>query len=102
MIRLLVLLSLLPSFTLAKDYAISNPETIFITQESLLSNLKKTENHNKTCENEKIVKLLKRINSILVEYSKENNISTTIDKKYVIMTKSENDITEKILVILDK
>ena len=56
MIRLLVLLSLLPSFTLAKDYAISNPETIFITQESLLSNLKKTENHNKTCENEKIVK----------------------------------------------
>ena len=56
MIRLLVLLSLLPSFTLAKDYAISNPETIFITQESLLSNLKKTENHNKTCENEKFVK----------------------------------------------
>ena len=52
--------------------------------------------------NEKIVKLLKKINSILVEYSKENNISTTIDKKYVIMTKSENDITEKILVILDK
>ena len=56
MIRLLVLLSLLPNFTWAKDLAISNPETIFITQESLLSNLKKTENHNKTCENEKIVK----------------------------------------------
>ena len=30
--------------------------------------------------NEKIVKLLKKINSILVEYSKENNISTIIDK----------------------
>ena len=36
------------------------------------------------------------------DYSKENNISTTLDKKYVIMTKSENDITEKILEILNK
>ena len=46
--------------------------------------------------------LLKKINSILIDYSKENNISTTLDKKYVIMTKSENDITEKILEILNK
>ncbi len=60
--------------------------------------INKTNNQN----NEKVVKLLKKINSILIDYSKENNISTTLDKKYVIMTKSENDITEKILEILNK
>ena len=60
--------------------------------------INKTNNQN----NEKVVKLLKKINSILIDYSKENSISTTLDKKYVIMTKSENDITEKILEILNK
>ncbi|MDA9698830.1 OmpH family outer membrane protein [Candidatus Pelagibacter sp.] len=52
--------------------------------------------------NTEIVKLLKEINLILVEYSKKNNLSTVLDKKYVIMTKSENDITKNILEILDK
>ena len=60
--------------------------------------INKTNNQN----NENVVKLLKKINSILIDYSKENNISTTLDKKYVIITKSENDITEKILKILNK
>ena len=49
----------------------------------------------------KIGDLLKEINSILIDYSKKNNISTTLDKKYVIMTKKDDDITEKILKILD-
>ena len=52
--------------------------------------------------NTQIVNLLKDINSILIEYSKENDISTTIDKKYVIITKSENDITKDILNLLNK
>ena len=60
--------------------------------------INKTNNQN----NEKVVKLLKKINSILIDYSKDNNISTTLDKKYVIITKSENDITQKILKILNK
>lgn len=60
--------------------------------------INKTNNQN----NEKIVKLLKKINSILIDYSKNNSISTTLDKKYVIITKSENDITQKILEILNK
>ena len=33
--------------------------------------------------------------------SKKNDISTLLDKKNVIITKSENDITQKILKILD-
>ena len=52
-------------------------------------------------KNQKIAELLKEINSILIEYSKKNDISTLLDKKNVIITKSENDITQKILKILD-
>ena len=54
--RVLIIIFLLPNFTWAKDLAISNPETIFINQENLLSILKKTEDHDKTCENERNVK----------------------------------------------
>ena len=46
--------------------------------------------------------LYKKINAILVNFSKENNISSMLDRKNVIMTKSDNDITEEILVILNK
>ena len=56
-------------------------------------NLKKTKAY---------AELYKEINIILVEYSKVNNISTTFDKKNVVMTKSENYITKKILEILNK
>ena len=56
-------------------------------------NLKKTKEYTE---------LFNEINIILVDYSKENNISTTLDKKNVVMTKSENDITEKILELLNK
>jgi len=53
-------------------------------------------------KNNEIAKLLEEINNILVEYSKENNISTILDKKNVIITKIDNDITKKILTILNK
>ncbi len=49
-----------------------------------------------------IAKLLEDINKILVNYSKEKSISTIIDKKNVIITKAENDITKEILLILNK
>ena len=49
-----------------------------------------------------ISKLLEDINKILINYSKEKNISTIIDKKNVIITKAENDITKEILSILNK
>ena len=50
----------------------------------------------------KIAKLLSEINNILVDYSSKNSISTIIDKKNVIITKQENDITKEILKILNK
>jgi len=50
----------------------------------------------------KITKLLADINKILVDYSAKNSISTIIDKKNVIITKQENDITKEILKILNK
>ena len=62
---------------------------------------KKISEFNKN-RNNKIAKLLEKINSSLVDYANEHNISTTIDKKYIIITKSENDITDKILKVLDK
>ena len=46
-------------------------------------------------------KLLEEINKILLEYSTKNSISTVIDKKNIIITKEENDITKAILKILD-
>ena len=49
-----------------------------------------------------ISKLLEDINNILINYSKEKNVSTIIDKKNVIITKAENDITKEILSILNK
>ena len=49
----------------------------------------------------KIAKLLADINKILVDYSAKNSISTIIDKKNVIITKQENDITKEILKILN-
>ena len=49
-----------------------------------------------------IAKLIKDINEILINYSKEKNISTVIDKKNVIITRAENDITKEILSILNK
>ena len=49
----------------------------------------------------KIAELLGEINSILVDYSSKNSINTIIDKKNVIITKQENDITKEILKILN-
>ena len=49
----------------------------------------------------KIAKLLGEINTILVDYSSKNSITTIIDKKNVIITKQENDITKEILKILN-
>ena len=62
---------------------------------------KETDSINKK-RNSSIVSLLKKINQTLVEYSKTNELSTVIDKKYVVITKSENDITKQILEILNK
>ena len=77
--------------------------------ESFRSELKKFNDEKRKSINEMnakqanmISKLLEDINKILINYSKEKNVSTIIDKKNVIITKAENDITKEILSILNK
>ena len=52
--------------------------------------------------NDALSKLLKEINQLLIEYSERNKISMMLDKKNVIISKNENDITKEILNLLDK
>ena len=46
-------------------------------------------------------KIIKSLSPILAEYSKENNISIIMDKKNIIIGKTELNITKKILDLLD-
>tara|TARA_B100000780_G_scaffold214668_1_gene154125 strand:+ start:2255 stop:2767 length:513 start_codon:yes stop_codon:yes gene_type:complete len=46
--------------------------------------------------------LMKNINPILAKYSEENLISIIMDKKNILIGKSELDITKDIIKILDK
>ncbi len=50
---------------------------------------------------ESIQKLLKSISPILGEYSKEKNISIIFDQKYIIVGKTDLNITTEILELLD-
>ena len=47
-------------------------------------------------------KLLSHINLILAEYSDKNSISLIVDKKSIILGKTELDITEKIINLLNE
>ena len=62
---------------------------------------KKDINSLKDKKNKEYLKLYEKINLILVDYSKENNLATVIDKKYIVITKSEFDITKEILELLN-
>ena len=78
-----------------------------------ISNLRNKVKNYQAARNEKINSLtkkrlssmetiIKNLSPILAEYSKENNISIIMDKKNIIVGKTELDITKKILVLLDK
>ena len=45
--------------------------------------------------------LLKQLSPLIANFSKENNISVVIDKKFTIVSKIEADITVKLIKILD-
>ena len=47
-------------------------------------------------------KLLSHINPIMAEYSDKNSISLIVDKKIVVLGKTELDITEKIINLLNE
>ena len=46
--------------------------------------------------------ILKTLSPILTEYSKSNNISIIMDKKNIIIGKTELNITKEILILLDE
>ena len=46
--------------------------------------------------------ILKTLSPILTEYSKNNNISLIMDKKNIIIGKTELNITKEILILLDE
>ena len=47
-------------------------------------------------------KFLKLINPIIAAYSKENSISIIFQKKYIVIGKTELDITNNIISIIDR
>lgn len=49
-----------------------------------------------------VAKLLENLNTILIEFSKNNNLELIIDKKYTILSKNEMDFTKEVLELLDK
>ena len=65
------------------------------------SNNKKELDLTQKKRNEAVSKLLVEINKLLIDYSKKNEISMILDKKNVIISKNENDITEEILGLLN-
>ena len=50
---------------------------------------------------EHVNELLKKFSPLIAKFSKENDISIVIDKKFTIVSKIEADITNKLLKILD-
>ena len=105
-----------------KEEELKNKETSIVSQKNVLSNeefekkinlLRKEANEYRIKRRDLIDsltkkrvdaqnKLIKTINPILADYSKKNSISMIIQKKNIIIGKSELEITDDILEILDK
>ena len=105
-----------------KEEELKNKESSIVSQKNVLSNeefekkinsLRKEANEYRIKRRDLINsltkkrvdaqnKLIKAINPILADYSKKNSISMIIQKKNIIIGKSELEITNDILKILDK
>ena len=105
-----------------KEEELKNKETLIVSQKNVLSNeefekkinsLRKEANEYRIQRRDLINsltekrveaqnKLIKTLNPILADYSKKNSISMIIQKKNIIIGKSELEITEDILKIVDK
>ena len=105
-----------------KEEELKNKETSIVSQKNVLSNeefekkinsLRKEANEYRIKRRDLINsltekrveaqnKLIKTLNPILADYSKKNSISMIIQKKNIIIGKSELEITDDILEILDK
>ncbi|MDC1112279.1 OmpH family outer membrane protein [Candidatus Pelagibacter sp.] len=107
---------------LSKEKKLREEESKLISQKKILSEedfkkkatslnkeiLKFTNEKKKAIElsskkrNKAFNELLNNINSLLVEYAAQKNITLVLDKKNIIMTKNENDITKEIFELLEK
>lgn len=105
-----------------KEEELKNKETSIVSQKNVLSSeefekkinlLRKEANEYRIKRRDLINSLTKKrvdaqnklinvINPILADYSKKNSISMIIQKKNIIIGKSELEITDDILEILDK
>ena len=105
-----------------KEKILKEREKKILTQKTIISNnefsssvdtlkldIKKyNQNRNKIISNfqklktDSTNKFLKMINSILVKYSNENSISIILQKKDLVIGKSDLDITDKIIKIINK
>ena len=105
-----------------KEDELKNKETSIVSQKNVLSNekfekkinsLRKEANEYRIQRRDLINsltekrveaqnKLIKTLNPILADYSKKNSISMIIQKKNIIIGKTELEITDDILEILDK
>ena len=105
-----------------KEEELKNKETAIVSQKNVLSteefekkmNLLRKEANEYRIKRRDLInsltkkrvdaqnKLIKAINPILADYSKKNSISMIIQKKNIIIGKSELEITNDILKILDK
>ena len=105
-----------------KEEELKNKETSIVSQKNVLSNeefekkinsLRKEANEYRIQRRDLINsltekrveaqnKLIKTLNPILADYSKKNSISMIIQKKNIIIGKTELEITDDILEILDK
>ena len=64
------------------------------------NNKKEIENINKK-RSEAYLKLIDEINKILIEYSKKNDVLMILDKKNILLSKNDIDLTQEILNQLD-
>ena len=87
---------------LSKDEFSSNVDKLKLDINEYNQNRNKTISNFDKLKTDNTNKLLKMINSILVKYSNENSISIILQKKDLVIGKTELDITDEIIKIINK
>ena len=93
---------LLKQKNILKDEEFNNKANKLRDKYKSYQELKKTKNNDlKNLRDNAVKQILKIINEILAEYSTKNKISLIMEKKNIVIGKTELDITKNILVLLN-
>ena len=93
---------LLKQKNILKDEEFNNKLNLLKEKYKSYQELKNTKNNNlKALRDNAANQILKIINEILAEYSTKNKISLIMEKKNIIIGKTELDITKNILILLN-